>query len=87
MCLDFQSIPKGLFRGFSYPSDGNVLYWNKVMDEPIWGNYRLHRSRIELRTGFHTLCNELELVAGDVILVKIEVREVGIALEVEKIEV
>ena len=83
----FQSIPKGLFRGFSYPSHGTVLYWNKVLNEPIWGNYRLHRSRIELLSGFHTLCDELEIVNENVILVKIEVREMGIALDVEKIGV
>ena len=35
--------------------------------------------------GFHALCNELEIVDGNAILVKIEVRELGIALEVEKI--
>ena len=81
----FQSIPKELFRGFSYPSHGTVLYWNKVLDEPISGNYRLHRSRIELLSGFHTLCDELEIVDDNVILVKIEVRELSIALEVEKV--
>ena len=78
--FNFQSFPKGLFRGFSYPGYGTVLYWNRVLDESIGGTYRLHCSRVELLSGFDTLCNELEIVDSNVILVKIELMDLGIAL-------
>ena len=81
----FQLIPKGLFSGFNCSRNGVALYWNRRMDDPIWGQYRPRRTNIEMGTRFHNFCNDMMIGISDVILVKVEVRELGIALEVEKI--
>ena len=54
------------------------------MDDPIVGDYRPCRTNIEMWTGFHNFCNTMMIGYDDVILVKVEVREMGIALEIEK---
>lgn len=54
------------------------------MEEPIWGKYStVDSTRIELMTGFGQFCEQNNLLQGSVILLKVEVRELCIALEID----
>ena len=54
------------------------------MEEPIWDKYStVDRTSIELMTRFGQFCEQNNLLQGSVILLKVEVRELCIALEID----
>ena len=68
------------------PAAGNVLYWNISMDEPTEGlNSREHRDDYEFFNGFMDFCEQHGIVAGCVIVVKVEAREMCIGLHIENL--
>ena len=87
MLSNCQFIPKSMLRGYKYANHGKVLYWNRKMKgEPICGDYcTMKDGFINCWLGFGDLCIDLNLWGNEVLLVKIEVQETCLAVEVEDV--
>ena len=84
----FQLLPKELIQGYNYRRVGHVMYWNRRLTEPTWGKQAPRDegkpcTNLLLYTWFKELCAKNNLVADSLITVKVEVRELCVALEIE----
>jgi hypothetical protein len=82
-----QIMPRHILRGYMYPSMGIALYLSRDMNEPMSGQYVIHRGNLN-RIVFKNVvdfCNKNHIDVGSLIVVRIEMRENCIGLFVQRI--
>lgn len=79
-------IPTKHAQGYNIPCQGTaILVGMHVVDE-IYGNYSFHKGKpIKIQMGWAELCARMNIATGSLIMVKIEIREQGIRLEVQDV--
>jgi hypothetical protein len=78
-------MPKQILYGFQYPRNGEVLFHSRHLNEPVVGDYSIRGGKVAFRLDEDALmhfCNANHIAVGSVLVVLLDCREEGIALNV-----
>lgn len=85
-CFIEQELPTELAQGYNIPCHGNVIFCNTLQNVEMDGIYSFHKGKpITLLDGWLDFCNEIDIDADTLIIVKVEMREECIRLEVHAV--
>ena len=80
----FRNLPAEIAVGYTFPCHGRTILCSKNLAQELYGSYEHHKGQpITLGHAWAEFSAELGLAVGSLIIVKIEIRELAIKVEVK----